>query len=386
MPSEGGRPETVVVGAGLIGLAVAFELLRSGRAVTVLDRGQPGHGATFAAGGILAPVPAAETDETETISFGSESLARYPEFVAGVERIARSTVDYRSEGSLWIAVNRDDREDMERLEQVLRSKSLEVERLTTHRLLELEPHLSGRVLGGLWVEQDRHVDPRQLAQALRQAIEALGGRVFEGMTVDRVEERGGRVHAVGGTRADGVPFSWGGSEVVLAAGAWCFDTIDVPLTNPGLRPVKGQLVRLRGMKLLDHVVRTPDVCLIPRSDGELLIGATVEELGFDESPSAGAVMDLLRHAWEILPAIYDLELSEVSVGLRSALEGHRPVIGATSIGGLFLALGHFRNGILLAPATAHHLSRWIVDGNPPGELEPFSPGRLMSDEAPPVVR
>jgi len=365
----------------MIGLAVAFELLRSGRAVTVLDRGQPGHGATWAAGGMLAPVAEAETEEIDVVAFGRESLARYPEFVASVERIARTTVGHRTEGSLWVAVNRDDREELDRMEQILRSKSLEVERLTADRLLELEPHLSGRALGGLLLEHDHQVDPRRLTQALRLAVEGLGGRVFEGMTVDRIEERGGRIHAVGGTRADGVPFTWSGSEVVLAAGAWCFETIDVPLPNPGLRPVKGQLVRVRGTKLIDHVVRTPDVYLIPRSDGELLIGATMEELGYDETPSAGAVMDLLRHAWEVLPAVYDLELGEVSVGLRSAVEDHRPVIGATSVGGLFLALGHFRNGILLAPATAHHLSRWIVGGQQPDELGPFSPARLVRDEA-----
>jgi glycine oxidase len=168
--------------------------------------------------------------------------------------------------------------------------------------------------------------------------------------------------------------------VVLAAGAWCDRELRHPLGETGIRPVKGQLVRLRGPRLLRHVVRTPDVYLVPREDGELLVGATMEEMGFDVGSTAGAVMDLLRHGWEALPGIYDLELAEVSVGLRSAVEDHLPLIGASGIEGLFLATGHFRNGILLAPGTAHHLARQMTEGREPRELRPFRPGRGMGGD------
>jgi glycine oxidase len=144
----------------------------------------------------------------------------------------------------------------------------------------------------------------------------------------------------------------------------------------GLRPVKGQLVRLRGPRLLAHVVRTPEIYLVPRADGELVIGGTVEEMGFDVSPTAGAAMDLLRRGWEVLPAIYDCEVLEISVGLRPALEDQLPAIGATEMEGLYLAFGHFRNGILLAPATAHYLAEWLTAGREPEELRPFAPHRM----------
>jgi glycine oxidase len=374
------RPEssigdTIVVGAGVVGLSVAYELLRLGRTVTVLDRGPAGRGATWAAGGMLAPVAEAETEDLEVVAFGKDSLARYPEFVRGVEKTSGLSVGYRAEGTLWVAIHRDDREELDRLERLLGSKSLEVERLAPGSLVQLEPHLSGRVLGGLRLAEDHQVDPRRLARALCRAVEALGGRVLEGWRVERVEERNSRVSAVAGRRPDGTPFAGTPTEVVVAAGAWSFEGLELPLCDPGLRPVKGQLVRARGQRLISHVVRTPEVYLVPREDGELLIGATMEERGFDETPTVGAVMDLLRHAWQVVPASYDLELSEVSVGLRSAVEDHRPVIGDTAVQGLFLALGHFRNGILLAPATAHYLADRIVQGVAPSKLEPFAVDR-----------
>jgi glycine oxidase len=156
---------------------------------------------------------------------------------------------------------------------------------------------------------------------------------------------------------------------------WSGD-VDAPLPPLGLRPVKGQLVRLGGPELLRHVVRSPDVYLVPRRGGELLVGATMEEQGFDGLPTAGAVLDLLREAWRILPGTYDLAVIELSVGFRPAVRDHRPVIGATSTHGLYVATGHFRNGVLLAPATAHHLADWIVEGRRPPALAPFGVERM----------
>ena len=164
---------------------------------------------------------------------------------------------------------------------------------------------------------------------------------------------------------------------VLAAGVWSGE-VDAPLPPLGLRPVKGQLVRLGGPELLRHVVRSPDVYLVPRRGGELLVGATMEEQGLDALPTAGAVLDLLREAWRILPGLYDLAVTELSVGFRPAVRDHRPVIGATSTRGLYVATGHFRNGVLLAPATAHYLAEWIAKGAAPAALAPFGVERLAA--------
>jgi glycine oxidase len=237
------------------------------------------------------------------------------------------------------------------------------------------------VLGGLELASDHQVDPRALCRCLELALVRSGGEVATGAAVDRIEAPGGKARAVSGRDRDGRPFRVEAETIVVAAGAWSGRDLELPIAHLGLRPVKGQLVRLRGPSLADHVVRTPEVYLVPRSNGELLIGATMEEMGFDLSPTGGAVMDLLRRAWEVLPGVYDLEMVEVSVGLRSAVDDHLPVIGATEVAGLFLAVGHFRNGVLLAPATAHYLARWIAGGSRPRELEPFAPRRLMRDNA-----
>jgi glycine oxidase len=210
-----------------------------------------------------------------------------------------------------------------------------------------------------------------LTCALLGAIARLGGVVAGDRRVDEVEVRGGRVAGV-----RGAGFLFEAERVILAAGAWSTRGIRSPLGRFGLRPVKGQLVRMTGERLLHRVVRTPRVYLIPRDDGELLLGATMEETGFDTSATAGAVLDLLRHGWEMLPGVYDLAFSEVSVGLRSATDDQLPVLGESEVPGLFLAFGHFRNGILLAPGTAELLAGWIDSGVAPRELEPFGPHRV----------
>jgi len=378
------RAEIIVVGGGVIGLALAYELLRRGRRVTVLDRARPGRGATQAAGGMLAPVSEAGTEPDALVCLGSDSLRRYPAFVAGLEDAAGSSCGYRTIGSLWAGVDRDDLSEIDHLETTLKGKGLEVERLDVAALRVLEPHLSHRAAGGLLVPGDHDIDPRRLTRALVAAIARLGGVVVPDRIVDEVEVRAGHVAGVRGTARDGRAFLLEAERVVLAAGAWSTRGIRSPLGRFGLRPVKGQLVRLTGEKLLRRVVRTPRVYLIPRDDGELLVGATMEETGFETSATAGAVLDLLRYGWEMLPGVYDLAFTEVAVGLRSVTDDQIPVLGESEVPGLFVAFGHFRNGVLLAPATAELLADWIDSGVAPGELEPFGPQRITVQNAPGV--
>jgi glycine oxidase len=258
----------------------------------------------------------------------------------------------------------------------LSDKGLETRELGVEELRRSEPHLSPRVIGGLTVPGDHQVDPRCLGRCLVRAVELLGGKIAGGMNVRRVEARGDRVVAVHGVDAEGQAFRIGAGRVVVCGGAWSERDLDLPVENLGLRAVKGQLVRLKGPPLLSHVVRTSEIFLVPHADGELLLGGTMEEVGFDVVPTAGAAMDLLRRGWEVLPASYDCELLELSVGLRPALEDQLPAIGATEVEGLYLAYGHFRHGILLAPATAHYLALWMIEGGQPEPLRPFSPQRL----------
>jgi glycine oxidase len=217
------------------------------------------------------------------------------------------------------------------------------------------------------------VDPRLLCIGLRAAIARLGGAVRSGCEVQRVRSEAGllRVDAIEG----GTAIELGAANVVVAAGAWASRGLDLPVTGLAIRPVRGQIVRLRGEPVLQRVLRTSECYLVPRADGELLVGSTIEEQGFDANPTAGAVHDLLRRAREIVPAIYDLSFEGVSVGLRPAFADHLPAIGPTDVPGLHLALGHYRSGILLAPVTAKLVAECILDGRAPEE-DTFSPRRL----------
>jgi glycine oxidase len=373
------RSDVVVVGGGVVGLALAYELARRGRAVLVLDRDDVAGVATRAAAGMLAPTSEADLSERALVELELDSLRRYPEFVADLERLTGEACGYRTEGTLWVALNRDQDGDLERLFTMQGAKGLPARRLSAAEALAFEPHLTGRIVAGLLAEGDHQIDPRALAGALRSAVARLGGQVVSGCRVDRIEHSGDEVVAVSGAVGDRA-LRVRCPAAVLAGGVWSED-VDAPLPPLGLRPVKGQLVRLTGPELIRHVVRSPDVYLVPRHGGELLVGATMEEQGLDARPMAGAVLDLLREAWRLLPGVYDLAVSEVSVGFRPALRDHLPVIGAAAVRGLYVATGHFRNGVLLAPATAHHLAEWIVGGAAPAALAPFALERLEAPAA-----
>lgn len=376
--------EVVVVGAGIIGLAVAFELARAGRHVLVLERAHAASGATSAAGGMLAPISEADIETESLLALALESLRRYPRFVAEVEQVSGLPCGLRTEGTLWVAVHRDDQEELRHLQGTLRARGLSCEVLSSRQIAALEPHLSPRALGGLRVQSDHQVDPRALSRALAEALRRLGGRLRTGVAVHEVGAARGRISEVRGVLEGGQALTVHCQELVVAAGAWTSATLRLPIADPGVRPVKGQLLRLRGaLPLLRHVVRHPDVYLVPREDGTLLVGATMEEVGFDPAVTAGAMLDLLRHAWQVLPGIYDLELDEVSVGFRSAVRDHLPILGPTEVPGLHLAVGHFRNGILLAPVTAALVAGSLVQGRALPELTPFLASRLQPSVAAP---
>ena len=240
------RTDAVVIGAGVVGLAIAFELARSGRRVQVLERGRVGRGATWAAGGMLAPVSEAELETEPLIELACDSLRRYPEFVAEVERLAQSPCGYRSEGTLWVAVDRDGAVELRHLARLLVDRRLDVQPLTATEVRAAEPHLGGRVLEGLRVAGDHQVDPRALCRALEQALLRLGGRVVENLTVQRVDSAPSGELVCQGRRAGGAAWQLRAATVVVAAGAWSEQQLELPLPLTGLRPVKGQLVRLRG--------------------------------------------------------------------------------------------------------------------------------------------
>ncbi|MCI0452528.1 MAG: glycine oxidase ThiO, partial [Candidatus Latescibacteria bacterium] len=364
----------VVVGGGVIGLAIAWRAARAGALVTIIERDRVGAGASRAAAGMLAPITEAghgHGDEAMT-RFARASLARYPSFAAELEADADLSVPLDTRGTLIVALDRDDVEAARRAFEHRRALGLPVEWLSGERAREIEPLLSPRTSAAMWIPDDHQVDTRGLLEALLRACTHRGVVIREGTEAVRVLVNDGRVTGVRTTTHDDVE----GDVVVIATGAWSGSPDRVPADAVApVRPVKGQIVRLRGAEHfpLAHVIRTLRVYVLPKADGSVLVGATQEEVGFDLRPTAGAMKDLLEHAWEVLPAIYELPFEGVEVGLRPASRDHLPVIGPTSVRGLVMATGHFRSGILLAPATADAVVEGIASGNFGDLVVAFSP-------------
>jgi glycine oxidase len=366
------RVDVGIVGGGIIGLAVAHELAERGREVVVLDHGARPGNATHASAGMIAPVAEADVELPGLCEFRQWSHQLYPEFVARVEERAGVDCSLRRDGTLLVALDRDHTAELERLRDIMQDQGFEPQPLNAKDVLDMEPGLSARTLGGLLLEQDDHIDQRVFVRALRIAVEKGRGRVFDDVVVERVTPDGAvQGHHTTGDRR----FELECEQVVVAAGSWSNVELDSPVAELPLRPVRGQVVRLHAPALLRRVVRTPDVYMVPHAAGELVLGASVEEQGFDVQPTAGAVFELLRHAWRALPGIYDLPLKEISVGFRPVSRDHLPVIGRLQ-GRVCVATGHFRNGILLAPGTARLLGLLLCDAAEHALLGYFEPQRF----------
>jgi glycine oxidase len=370
--SESGQ--VFIAGGGIIGLALAFELTERGRDVCVYEAGRIGqHCAASVAAGMLAPVSEADISHPELSRLALESHGRYADFVRRVETASGEQVGYDTSGTLFVALHRDHRAQLQHLHDFQVDRGFEAEWISRAEIREMEPAISPTASAGLLLRHDHQVDPRRLMHALAAAIRGRGGTIVEDARVLRVQAAGEgyEVHV----DAEGQQLGERFAQVVLAGGAWT-GQIEAPLPPLPVRPVKGQVLRLRGERLISRVVRTPDVYLVPRDDGELVVGATMEEQGFDARVMAGPVLDLLREAWRCLPGIYDIELAETCAGFRPALRDHMPAIGLAHAPGLFVATGHFRNGIELAPVTAQLLAEQMETSNASPLLEPFAPGRF----------
>ena len=370
--------EVAIVGAGVIGLSCAFELAKRGKSVTVIEREESGFGASTVAAGMLTPSFEVETTPPELVELQLDSLRRYPSFVAEIEGASDLSCEYRDEGTLWVSRHRDDELELEHIRKIQEDRGLPARRLTGRETRQIEPYLSPRIIGGLLVETDHQVNSRKLVPALAAACRSLGVELFEHTAVRTVERSSGRIELTLQS-PDGQSTLCAG-QVLLAAGVWLEEGLVTPLPQIGMRPIKGQIVHLKGQPLVNRVLRNSDVYIVPRAGGELLLGATEEEQGFDLQPTAGGTLDLLRYAFEILPGLYDLYVSEIDVGLRPAVSDHQPVLGPTESDGIFIAGGHYRGGVILAPATAYWMAELITTGSVPRAIEPFGVDRLVGQQ------
>jgi glycine oxidase len=379
------RTDLLVVGGGVIGLSVAWRAAQRGIAVTVLERGKVGEGTSRVAAGMIAPVAEVEFGGAgrRLLDLGVRSAASWPSFAAELSARAGLDVGLRRTGTLLLAADADDAAELERQLEFRRSLGLEVRRLAPSAARELEPALAPVLRMALDVPDDHAVDPRRVLAALRRACESDGVAIREGLEVEAIELDGARVRGVsaGGERL-------GGDAVLLATGAgsgaieWLPRAARLPV-----RPVKGQILRLRdpaGPGLLERVIRYPGGYVVPRGDGRYVLGATVEERGFELGATAGGVYELLRDAHELLPGVAELEIEEISTGLRPGTPDNLPAIGRGTLDGLLWATGHHRNGILLAPLTAELvLAAMTGDGRADAPLlESCDPLRLASAAEP----
>ncbi|MFZ3238762.1 MAG: glycine oxidase ThiO [Stellaceae bacterium] len=371
------RPKTVVVGAGVIGLGIAWRLAKAGCAVTVYDRGAAGHGASWAAAGMLAAAVETEPGEETLLGLTLESQRLWPDFAREVEAASGIGVGYRDEGTIVVALTRDDAEQLRFTYEFQKGLGLAIEWVSGAEARRREPHLRPGVSAAVLSPYDHQVENRALARALAMAAQRAGATIHEHCPVRELEIGGGQVRGVvtaqGRDPAD---------VVVLAAGAWSREIAGIPAPYlPPVRPIKGQMLALRmdpAAPLLRHVVWLPRGYLVPRRDGRLVVGGTVEERGFDDTVTAGGLLALIEGAWRAVPAIEELPVAETWVGFRPGSRDDAPMLGPSGIDGLVVATGHHRNGILLTPVTAQAISSYVLSGRVPDSLRPFSPDRFGS--------
>ncbi len=369
------RAPVAVIGGGVIGLAVGWQLARRDVPVVVFERDEAGRGASWVAAGMLAPHSEVGFEEEEFLRLGIESLNQFPRFLDEIEEDGGKRIPLDGRGTLIVGFHRDDTERIRRLYEFREHLGLPVKWLPGTAGRDIEPLLSPKISAAIWLPDDGQINNRDLVDALKDALVSRSGRLEEHTPVKAIVIDDGGVKRIRTDKEETAA-----SSVVVAAGCWSglIDGIPEPV-KPPVRPVKGQIVSLRMTNefKFEHVVRAPDAYLLPKDDGRLLVGATQEEMGFDVTPTAGPVMRLLERGWEAIPSIYDLPIDTIDVGLRPGSRDNEPLIGPTEIRNLYYATGHHRHGILLAPVTAYALCDMMLEGKTSELLAPFHPSRFL---------
>jgi glycine oxidase len=377
--------DVAIVGGGVIGLSIAWRAAQQGQRVLVADP-LPGSGATHAAAGMLTPIAEAAYAEREIFGLGQESLRRYAGFVAELQAATGLPTGFRQTGTLQVAYDADDYAVLAETRLLQESFGVQLLQLTARECRAAEPMLDPAVRGGLLAPDDGSIDPRLLAVALLRAADGAGARIVR-QSVTEIICNAGRADRVRLADDSVVPASW----IVLAAG---WESALIPGLPDGIappvRPVKGQIIRLRTTPVMDAAglppgllqrtvrgtVRGSSVYLVPRENGELVVGATQEELGRDTTVTAGGVWELLRDARTLVPGITELEVADIVAGLRPGTPDNAPIIGPSELPGLVLATGHFRAGVLLAPVTADTVAAFLRTGTPDPSWRAFAVGRF----------
>jgi len=347
--------DVVIVGGGIIGLSLSIALRKRGAQVLLVERGEPGREASHAAAGMLADCVLEMPRALETLA--RASAAMYPEFVHELQDESGMEVDLRDQGTLVFPAP----------EHLDHPAAFGANHRLPAPLRELEPELADPDRPALFLKE-RSVDPRALSAAALKAAKHRGVDISSGSTVKNVLASDGRVAGVATDRTE-----YHAPVVVNCAGAWAGQL--PPLGFP-TRPVKGQMLAVAGGNLLRHVIRSPEVYLVPRSNGRILIGSTLEEAGYDKRVDTDIIHGMHRAAVALLHRLEGARQLEAWAGLRPGTPDDLPILGPTSMPGYFVAAGHFRDGILLAPVTAEVMAEVVTGSKPAYDLSPFSPARF----------
>lgn len=371
-------PNTVViVGAGVMGLGVAWQLSKAGCHVVVLEKDKPGSGASCAAAGMLGPIAELEFDESALLDFGMASQKRWPQFVQELERDAGMSVEFETSGTLLVACDRDESAALQRVHAYQQRLGLRATWLSGRGLRKLEPMLSPHIVGGIHCQDDWQVSNRQLVRALEAAAKNAGVHIKTGTEVRSLNYTQGTVTGVQTTSGENIQ----ADMTIVAAGAWSHALgIDAVLSLP-IRPMKGQMMAVQmdvSHPIVHHVIRRPfeGLYLVPKADGTLVIGGTCEDMGFDHRITAHGLRHILDGAFEIMPVVDELPVKETWVGFRPASVDGQPLIGKTSIAGLGVITGHYRHGIQMSAISIDVMTRHILGEPMEPVAQAFDPMRF----------
>jgi len=364
--------DVAIAGSGLIGGAIALELAQAGLRVGVFERGEPGREASWASAGILSPAPESP-GMIPVVPLGKASIDLYPGFVATVEEISGQRVGFRPFGTMDALFSRDAPRDLSTLIALHHGLGLKAEPLRPEDARELEPALSPDLEAAALRPEEASIDNRALTQAVLHSARKSGAEIFTEHAVDAIWREGGRCAGLR-VRGDNVAAKW----TVIATG--CFSAnIEGAKAYAPVYPAKGQMVSLRASELkIERVLWSEKVYLVPRNDGRILAGATVEYVGFDKQVTAGAVNKILSDAIELAPGLAHARIEETWAGLRPDSPDHLPILGPTDLEGLLIATGHFRSGVLLMPITARLVREWITEQRVSVDWEHLSPMRFAA--------
>ena len=367
--------DVAIAGGGVIGGSIALELAQAGLRVAVFDRQRPGQEASWASAGIISPAPE-NPGMIATVELAKKSAGLYPEFAARVEEISGESTGYRRKGTLEALFSHDTKAELSTIIAVHHGLGLKAEPLRAEDARELEPALSEEIEAAVLRPDEASIDNRALTAALLEAALRSGVEFFSESGVKAIWREG---HCCKGLtlQNEKVEAKW----TIIAAG--CFSaTIEGAAAYAPVRPAKGQMASLRADDLkIERVLWSEKIYLVPRNDGRILVGATVEHVGFDKRVTAGGIERILSAALELAPGMKNARIEETWAGLRPDSQDHLPILGPTDLDGLLMATGHFRSGILLTPITARLMREWITEQRVSVDWERFSPLRFQNETA-----